>query len=304
MEWAGGRNGAINGPTVDFRSFFSGRGVTTNFVVAVRPAESDRLVRAAVRPGRRWPPRPAGPERPPPSARPRRLRMARARRLAGTDKYGLDAYIYDSTDDQPDQLRPGAVRAQQERRRRRWPTCARAGWPTSRSAIVGGALDGKTGGHAGQGRGAERRRLAGAAVPHLGEPGQRDLGGMAGRAGFTGDFAEYVAQKFPTSTAGDFAVIEAGVVSEETYVQQAPVLGEGAPAAAPVPDQDLPAGSRAGRVPGAPTRSSTKDTHLGRIGEVAGSELPTKLPTKRRPAGHPAGRFVLRKWRRRPDSNR
>ena len=31
MEWAGGRNGAINGPTVDFRSFFSGRGVTTTF---------------------------------------------------------------------------------------------------------------------------------------------------------------------------------------------------------------------------------------------------------------------------------
>jgi 2',3'-cyclic-nucleotide 2'-phosphodiesterase (5'-nucleotidase family) len=45
--------------------------------------------------------------------------------------------------------------------------------------------------------------------------------GWPGEPGFTGDFAEYVAQKFPTSTAGDFAVIEAGVVSEETYVQQA-----------------------------------------------------------------------------------
>jgi len=45
-------------------------------------------------------------------------------------------------------------------------------------------------------------------------------------AGFPGqdgiaDFAEFVAQEFPTSTAGDFAVLEAGVVSEETYVQQA-----------------------------------------------------------------------------------
>src|SRR6478735_4572432 len=37
MEWAGGDNGTINGPTVDFRSFFSGRGVTTTFV-----AKSDR----------------------------------------------------------------------------------------------------------------------------------------------------------------------------------------------------------------------------------------------------------------------
>ena len=35
-----------------------------------------------------------------------------------------------------------------------------------------------------------------------------------------GDFAEYLAQKFQTSTAADFAVLEAGVVSEETYVEQ------------------------------------------------------------------------------------
>ena len=36
MEWAGGRNGAINGPTVDFRSFFSGRGVDDEFRLARR----------------------------------------------------------------------------------------------------------------------------------------------------------------------------------------------------------------------------------------------------------------------------
>ncbi len=32
-----------------------------------------------------------------------------------------------------------------------------------------------------------------------------------GEPGFTGDFAEYLAQKFPTSTAADFAILEAGV---------------------------------------------------------------------------------------------
>ena len=36
--------------------------------------------------------------------------------------------------------------------------------------------------------------------------------------GFTGDFAEFLAQRFPTSTAADFAVLESGIVSEETYV--------------------------------------------------------------------------------------
>ncbi|MGL4651487.1 MAG: alkaline phosphatase family protein, partial [Caldilineaceae bacterium] len=32
IEWAGGRNSVINGPTLDFRAFFSGRGVATNFI--------------------------------------------------------------------------------------------------------------------------------------------------------------------------------------------------------------------------------------------------------------------------------
>ncbi|HSL32609.1 MAG TPA: alkaline phosphatase family protein, partial [Candidatus Limnocylindrales bacterium] len=32
VEWAGGRNASIQGPTIDFRSFLSGRGVATNFI--------------------------------------------------------------------------------------------------------------------------------------------------------------------------------------------------------------------------------------------------------------------------------
>ena len=32
VEWAGGRNATIQGPTIDFRGFFSGRGVATNFI--------------------------------------------------------------------------------------------------------------------------------------------------------------------------------------------------------------------------------------------------------------------------------
>ena len=41
-----------------------------------------------------------------------------------------------------------------------------------------------------------------------------------GEPGFTGTFDEYLAQTFPSSTAADFAVLESGVVSEETYVEQ------------------------------------------------------------------------------------
>jgi hypothetical protein len=32
IEWAGGRVGVINGPTIDYRAFLSGRGVATNYI--------------------------------------------------------------------------------------------------------------------------------------------------------------------------------------------------------------------------------------------------------------------------------
>ena len=38
--------------------------------------------------------------------------------------------------------------------------------------------------------------------------------------GFTGTFEDYVAEKFPSSQAGDFAVLEAGIVCEDTYIEQ------------------------------------------------------------------------------------
>jgi hypothetical protein len=41
-----------------------------------------------------------------------------------------------------------------------------------------------------------------------------------GEPGFTGSFEEFLASRFPTSTAADFAILEAGVTSEDTYVEQ------------------------------------------------------------------------------------
>ena len=41
-----------------------------------------------------------------------------------------------------------------------------------------------------------------------------------GEPGFTGSFEDFVAERFPSSQAGDFAVLEAGIVSEETYIEQ------------------------------------------------------------------------------------
>ena len=47
-----------------------------------------------------------------------------------------------------------------------------------------------------------------------------------GEPGFTGTFEDFVAERFPSSQAGDFAVLEAGIVSEETYIEQGLVLGD------------------------------------------------------------------------------
>jgi len=41
IQWAIGRNEAIQGPTVDFRTFLSGRGVATNYIyISPRSGES------------------------------------------------------------------------------------------------------------------------------------------------------------------------------------------------------------------------------------------------------------------------
>ena len=44
--------------------------------------------------------------------------------------------------------------------------------------------------------------------------------------GFTGTFEDFVAERFPSSQAGDFAVLEAGIVSEETYIEQSEYWAE------------------------------------------------------------------------------
>ena len=88
IEWAGGRGGVINGPTVDFRSFFSGRGVATNYISPTDDAAFVAVLRPAVRPPGRLcrpgalprrcarPMPPAGRTCPRPTARPRRCACA------------------------------------------------------------------------------------------------------------------------------------------------------------------------------------------------------------------------------------
>ena len=93
IEWAGGRIGAIDGPTLDFRTFLSGRGVATNYIAPTDDAGVHRGVRSAVRP-------------------PGRLRRARAvpRRRAGDG---------DRVDERPAVEQPGVRDAHARARLRR-----------------------------------------------------------------------------------------------------------------------------------------------------------------------------------------
>ncbi len=114
VEWAGGRNATIAGPTIDFQAFFSGRGVATNFIGSAGQALFDdapfiasfglqfdhpagyagqaAFAGAAPVAATGWT-----------GALPATFSPAMEMRLRvldfGVDKYGLNAWIFDSTND-------------------------------------------------------------------------------------------------------------------------------------------------------------------------------------------------------------
>jgi 2',3'-cyclic-nucleotide 2'-phosphodiesterase (5'-nucleotidase family)/predicted AlkP superfamily pyrophosphatase or phosphodiesterase len=228
IEWAGGRNGTISGPTVDFLSFFSGRGVATNYTT---PSDSATFVASF---GLQFD-HPAGFAGQAPFAGanptdatgwtnvPASYSPAKEMRLRvidfGTDKYGLNAYIFDSTND--NHVNYNQVLFSPTKDGSAKVATLREGQTADiKVKIIGGALDGKTAGFL-----LKVERLA----PDLSQVrlfhtsvarANASWPTWPGASGFTGDFEEYVAQKFPSAQAADFAVLEAGIVSEETYVEQ------------------------------------------------------------------------------------
>lgn len=232
VEWAGGRNASIQGPTIDFRTFLSGRGVTTNFIGrAGEPifddapfiasfglqfdhpagyAGRDPFPAAAPTPATGWTGVPTSYS----PAQEMRMRV-----LDGTvDKYGLNAYLYDSRNDgrtkydrvllSPTKSGADAV-----------GDLRQGEWADVKVKVVGGALAGKTAGMLVKvetlAPDLSRVRLFHTSVTRA----IASWPTWPGEPGYT-EFDEYLAAEFPTSTAADFAILEAGVTTEETYVQQ------------------------------------------------------------------------------------
>ena len=233
IEWAGGRGAVIDGPTIDYRNFRSGRGVATNYV---SPADSASFVRSF---GLQFD-HPAGFAGQPafagaaPAAAtgwtdvPESFSPAQQMRLrvldGGTDKYGLNAYLYDSRDDgrtRYDRVLFSTTKDGDDSvgdlREGEW---ADVKVTIDSKTTPPDALDGKTGGFL-----VKVERLAGdlSQVRLFHTSVTRAIASWPdwpGEPGFTGSFEDYIAEEFPSSQAGDFAVLEAGIVSEETYIEQ------------------------------------------------------------------------------------
>ncbi|HEX5335456.1 MAG TPA: 5'-nucleotidase C-terminal domain-containing protein [Propionicimonas sp.] len=232
VEWAGGANATINGPTVDYRTFHSGRGVTTNFIGTSGSPQFDdaplisslglqfdhpagyagqaAFAGAAPTTASGWTNVPLS-YSPPKEMRMRVLDF-------GTDKYGLNAYIYDNSDDHTTNYNR-VLFANAKNGADAVGNLKQGQWADVKVKISGGSLDGKTAGMLVKVEtltpDLSKVRLFHTSVTRA----IASWPNWAGDAGYT-DFAEFVAAKFPTSTAADFAVGEAGIVSEDTYVQQ------------------------------------------------------------------------------------
>jgi 2',3'-cyclic-nucleotide 2'-phosphodiesterase (5'-nucleotidase family) len=249
VEWAGGRDAPIQGPIVDFRSFVSGRGVTTNYIEQAPLDDAGFIAAFGLQfdsnldhPGLSntasdglWAPDPLysgeipavdlgwqGTKTLPKSSLPARATRMRVIDF-GIDKYGLEVLIYSTQRgsnatydhvifDTDKNLTNGIVADLEE-----------GDWGELKVTIQGGSLAGKTGGFLFK---VERLdtatnnkpvyRLFHSSVTRA----NASWASWAGEPGFTGNFEDYIAETFPVSTAADFAVLEAGVVSEDTYVEQ------------------------------------------------------------------------------------
>jgi len=226
VEWVGSRNlvPALRGPVVDFRSFFSNRGILLNYDLPGQPAGANSqgvsYQRVDLDPAAGWTNVPA-------SFSPAMQEQLKLTNTAfpssdNVDRF-YDLYIYDSTDDATtsyDQVLVVPSTASKN------GDAAVADLEQDEWADVKMTL---TGGRAGQTAGFHLKAidLAGdlsrfrvyftsIARANATYSGCTYAPGCATPLGFE----ETLNGEFPSSTAADFAPLEGGIVDEDTYVQQ------------------------------------------------------------------------------------
>jgi hypothetical protein len=222
VEWAGARSlvPALLGPVVDFRTFFSNRGILLNYDLPGQPAGANAFgvsyQRVDLDPAAGWTNVPASFS----PAMQEQLKLTNTAFPAAdsVDRF-YDLYIYDTTNDGVTNYdRLLAVPS----------TASKNGASAVASLTTGQWQDIKvtlTGARAGQAAGfyvklielapdLSKMRLYFTSIARANA--SYNALGPAGSAAFE----QTLNQNFPTSTAADFAPLEAGIVDEDTYVQQ------------------------------------------------------------------------------------
>jgi 2',3'-cyclic-nucleotide 2'-phosphodiesterase (5'-nucleotidase family)/predicted AlkP superfamily phosphohydrolase/phosphomutase len=217
MEWVAARSyvPALQGPVVDFRSFIGGRGITLNFDIPGQTAsafgvqyQQQELVAASD-----WTNVPAS--------------FSPARQTSFTHNNAQipgggiwDVYVYDSTNDSAVNYDHALIvnRFNAKDGTAAVADLAQGQWADAKVVLVSGFFAGRTGGFYMKlidlSADAETFRLYFTSVQRA-----NATYNQLGAAGSTA-FEETLNKEFPTSTAADFAPLEAGIVDEDTYIQQ------------------------------------------------------------------------------------
>jgi 2',3'-cyclic-nucleotide 2'-phosphodiesterase (5'-nucleotidase family) len=217
MEWVAARGyvPALQGPVVDFRSFFGGRGIVLNFDIPGQTASS-----FGVQYQQRAPTDATGWTSVPASHSPAKETFFTHNdtRIPGDGAW--DVYIYDSTDDGTVNYDRALVvnRSAGKNGSAAAATLAQGQWADAKVTLTSGPLAGRTAGFLMKlidlAPDLSRFRLYFTSVQRANAT--YNALGSTGSA----DFEETLNRDFPTSTAADFAPLEAGIVDEDTYVEQ------------------------------------------------------------------------------------
>jgi len=217
MEWVASRGlvPPMQGPVVDFRTFFGGRGIALNFDIPGQTASSFgvQYQQRTLTDATGWSNVPA-------SFSPAKETFFTHNdtRIPGGGVW--DVYIFDSTDDGTVNYDRALVvnRSAAKNGGAAVATLAQGQWADAKVTLVSGPFAGRTGGFL--------MKLIDL-TPDLSQfrlyfTSVQRANATYNALGPTGSssFEETLNATFPTSTAADFAPLEAGIVDEDTYVEQ------------------------------------------------------------------------------------
>ena len=220
VEWVGSRNlvPALQGPVVDFRTFFSNRGILANYDVPGQPAGADAFgvsyQRVDLDPAAGW-------TNVPGSFSPALQEQLKITNTAfpaanNVDRF-YDLYLYDTTNDSVANHDKVLVvdAADGKDGSKAVANLAAGDWQDVKVTLTG-ARAGQTAGFYLKAIDVSPSRLRVYFTSIARVNATYNALGAAGSAAFE----ETLARDFPTSIAADFAVLEGLVVDEETYVEQ------------------------------------------------------------------------------------